>query len=590
MAWQSTCTLIDKAWTIEDPKDPNKTMTIKKKNVQIVSLLLLWLATSFAFGERKRLSPELDARRTQLGVQTSAPAELIDVIVQVRAGSSLDKHRQKMLGLGAAHKNSLNVINGTVFRIPATMLPVLEQDPDIAYVSPDRKSIHLSQEDFVLDATQSSSVINAGYTGVGIGVAVIDSGIRANHPDLMDLNTGYSRVVYSQSFITGLDASDQYGHGTHVAGIIAGNGYVSNGYMQGVASRVNLINLRVLDANGAGTDSAVIAAIQRAIQLKSAYNIRIINLSLGRRVFESYSQDPVCQAVEQAWKSGIVVVVAAGNFGQDNSMNTSGYATITAPGNDPYVITVGATNTHATDSTADDTTTSFSSKGPTLLDHVIKPDLLAPGNRLVSLLASGSTLDKGYPANEVNPRLYGSYSSSAYYFRMSGTSMAAPITSGAVALMLERIPSLTPDQVKARLMKTATKTYPAYSTSTSSNGSSFNSQYDIFTVGSGYLNTYAAVASNELPSGTALSPVAVRDPSGNVLLKADSTSVWSNSIVWGTSIVWGNAVNANSIIWGNSIVWGNSTQQGYSIVWGTSIIWGSSTTSAFSEPADSDQN
>ncbi|MBZ5507655.1 MAG: S8 family peptidase [Acidobacteriia bacterium] len=567
-------------------------MTIKKRNLQIVSLLLLWLATSFAFGERRRLSPELDAKRARLAAQlsTQAPAELIDVIVQVRPGASLDKHRQKMIGLGAANKSSLGVINGTVFRIPATMLPVLEQDPDITYVSPDRKSIHLSQEDFVLDATQSSGVINAGYTGVGIGVAVIDSGIRVNHPDLMNLNTGYSRVVYSQSFITGLDASDQYGHGTHVAGIIAGNGYVSYGYMQGVASRVNLINLRVLDANGAGTDSAVIAAIQRAIQLKSTYNIRIINLSLGRRVFESYALDPVCQAVEQAWKSGIVVVVAAGNYGQDNSMNTSGYATITAPGNDPYVITVGATNTHATDSTADDTITSFSSKGPTLLDHVIKPDLVAPGNRLVSLLSSGSTLDKGYPANEVNPLLYGSNSNNAYYFRMSGTSMAAPLASGAVALMLERIPSLTPDQVKARLMKTATKTYPANSTSTSASGSSFNSQYDIFTVGSGYLNTYAAVASNELPSGTALSPVAVQDASGNVLLVADSTSVWSNSIVWGTSIVWGNAVNANSIIWGNSIVWGNSSQQGYSIVWGTSIVWGDSVTTVFSEAAESDQN
>ncbi|HSK42368.1 MAG TPA: S8 family peptidase, partial [Candidatus Binatia bacterium] len=431
-------------------------MPTTKKTAQVVSLLLLWLATSFAFAERKRLAPELDAKRAQLGSQVSSqtPSELIDVIVQLRPGTSLDKHRQKMLGLGAAHRNSFDFINGTVFRIPANLLPVLEQDPDIAYVSPDRKSIHLSQEDFVLDATQSSGVINAGYTGVGIGVAVIDSGIRSNHPDLMNLYTGYSRVVYSQSFITGLDANDQYGHGTHVAGIIAGNGYVSGGYMQGVASRVNLINLRVLDANGIGTDSAVIAAIQRAIQLKSTYNIRIINLSLGRMVFETYALDPVCQAVEQAWKSGITVVVAAGNFGQDNSMNTNGYATITAPGNDPYVITVGATNTHATDSTADDTMTSFSSKGPTLLDHLAKPDLVAPGNRLVSLLASGSTLDKGYSGNEVNPALYGSNSSTAYYFRMSGTSMAAPMVTGAVALMLERIPSLTPDQVKARLMKT----------------------------------------------------------------------------------------------------------------------------------------
>src|SRR5262249_22414185 len=272
---------------------------------------------------------------------------------------------------------------------------------------------------------QTTAVINAGYTGNNIGVAVIDSGIRTNHPDLA--HDGYSRVVYSQSFIAGLDASDQYGHGTHVAGIIGGNGYGSNGYMQCVASRVNLINLRVLDANGAGTDSAVVAAIQRAIQLKGQYNIRIINLSLGRRISESYTLDPICQAVEQAWKAGIVVVVAAGKYGQDNTMQTNGYCTITATGNDPYVITVVAVNNHGTDPTNDDSMTSFSSKGPSLLDHVIKPDLVAPGNRMVSLNSPGSTLDRSYPANEVAPSLYGSCSNTAYYFRLSGTSMASPV-------------------------------------------------------------------------------------------------------------------------------------------------------------------
>jgi len=213
-------------------------MTSIKKRIKFGSLLLLLvLATSSAFAARKKLSPELDAKNARLGALSGAqsPTELIDVIVQARPGAPLSQHRQKMLSLGAQQKNTLDFINGSVFRIPASMLPQLEQDPDIAYVSPDRKTIHLSQEDFVLDATQSTGVINAGYTGYNIGVAVIDSGIRTSHPDLMNLNNGYSRVVYSQSFVPGLDASDQYGHGTHVAGIIGGNGYVSNGYMQGVA-------------------------------------------------------------------------------------------------------------------------------------------------------------------------------------------------------------------------------------------------------------------------------------------------------------------------------------------------------------------
>ncbi|HEY2361255.1 MAG TPA: S8 family serine peptidase [Candidatus Angelobacter sp.] len=271
-------------------------MIFTNKHIKVAALaLLLLLAVSSAFAARKKLSPELEEKRARLeslaGLQPAG--EFIDVIVQTRAGVSLSQHRQKWASLGAKNKSNLDIINGSVYRITASMLPQLEQDPDIAYVTPDRKTIHLSQEDFVLDATQSAGVINAGYTGYNIGVAVIDSGIRSGHPDLMNLNTGYSRVVYSQSFVPGLDASDQYGHGTHVAGIIGGNGYISNGYMQGVASRVNLINLRVLDANGAGTDSAVVSAIQRAIQLKSTYNIRIINLSLGRRISESYSLDPI---------------------------------------------------------------------------------------------------------------------------------------------------------------------------------------------------------------------------------------------------------------------------------------------------------
>src|SRR6266704_1079008 len=352
-------------------------MSTSKSTYAAFLLLLLTVTSVFSFAQHRKLSPELEERRGNLSafLRPQAPEELIDVIVQARPGASLDQHRRKMLSLGAAHRSSLDIINGSVFRIPASMLSVLEQDPDIAYVSPDRKTIHLSQEDFVLDATQSSAVINAGYTGYGVGVAIIDSGIRSSHPDLQNLSTGASRVVYSQSFVPGLDASDQYGHGTHVAGIIAGNGYVSNGYMQGVASRVNLINLRVLDANGAGTDSAVVSAIQRAIQLKSTYNIRIINLSLGRRVSESYLLDPICQAVEQAWKAGIVVVVAAGNNGRDNSMGTSGYSTITSPANDPYAITVGVMKDMSSTTRGDDLIASYSSKGPTLVDQIVKPDL-----------------------------------------------------------------------------------------------------------------------------------------------------------------------------------------------------------------------
>ena len=142
------------------------------------------------------------------------------------------------------------------------------------------------------------------------------------------------RIVYSQNFVSGrTDALDHYGHGTHVAGLIAGNGAESTGAQyfrtfRGAAPNANIVNLRVLDENGAGTDSAVIAAIGRAIALKNTYNIRVINLSLGRPIYESYTLDPLCQAVEKAWKAGIVVVVAAGNDGRDLNLNPEGYGTI----------------------------------------------------------------------------------------------------------------------------------------------------------------------------------------------------------------------------------------------------------------------
>jgi len=180
---------------------------------------------------------------------------------------------------------------------------------------------------------QCTRSLEPGLNGSGIGVAVIDSGI-ANVPDLTAGN-----IVYSQDFTGSGTAADQYGHGTHVSGILAGNGKESSGLFYtyqflGIAQDVKLINLRVLDKNGAGTDSEVIAAIQTAIQLKSKYNIRVINLSLGRPIYESYKLDPLCQAVEQAWKAGIVVVVAAGNYGRYDAAGTNGYGTITAPGND----------------------------------------------------------------------------------------------------------------------------------------------------------------------------------------------------------------------------------------------------------------
>ncbi len=251
--------------------------------------------------------------------------------------------------------------------------------------------------------------------------------------------------------------SDKYGHGTHVAGLIGGNGASSgtaNGYAAsyaGIAPNVNLINLRVLDLNGIGVDSQVIAAIQQAIALKSTYNIRVISMSHGASDIREATRSIRLTRLWKlhgrpaSWWFALPVITAA-------LPPPTASATIGVPANDPAVITVGATMTKGTATRVDDQIASYSSKGPTSVDHIVKPDLVAPGNAQVSLRVAGSTLDTLYPQYEVTPT-----SGTSKYFVLSGTSMATPVVSGAVALMLQKTPTLTPDQVKARLMKTAWK-------------------------------------------------------------------------------------------------------------------------------------
>ena len=515
----------------------------------------------------RKMSPDMH--------QHAASKNLVTVIVQFRQMPNTTA-LAGMQSRGAALRNRLHSIRAVTMRVPVSMLAELESNPNVAYVTPDRPvSLTASNADYTTAVEADVAAAQFALDGTGVGVAIIDSGV-ADHPDLHDA-TGASRVVYSQSFVAGdSTTSDQYGHGTHVAGLIGGTGNASgpgNGYAAtyaGMAPNVNIINLRVLDQNGSGTDSQVIAAIQQAIALKDIYNIRVINMSLGRPVFESYTLDPVCQAVESAWKAGIIVVVAAGNNGRDNSMGTHGFATIGAPANDPAVITVGATRTKDTETRVDDAIASYSSKGPTLVDHLVKPDLVAPGNRLVSLRVAGSTLDTNYPQFEVAPS-----SGTAQYFRLSGTSMATPLVSGAVALMLQQNPALTPDQVKARLMKTAWKGFNQYTSSVDDFGNTYSNQYDIFTYGAGYLDIDAALNNTDLATGVALSPTAVYNA-----LSRTVTLVNTNSVVWGgASVVWG----ATSVVWGNSVVWGANTITSNSVVWGsTSVVWGASSVSGFS--------
>jgi serine protease AprX len=542
------------------------------------------LAATWSFAGPRKISKDL---------QKQSSEQWVNVIVQYKV---LPNQAQfdGVVARGGLLQLSLPLINAAAFAVKGSSLAALAKNSNVAYISLDHTVWATSTvTDFYDQAVLAPYAWSKNLSGSGIGVAVIDSGITSGRDFTLSNATG-SRIVYNQNFAKGPNTvSDLYGHGTHVAGILAGNGLNSRGAnfrktFIGIADNVNLINLRVLDQNGSGSDSSVIAAIQKAISLKSKYNIRVINLSLGRPVYESYKLDPLCQAVEAAWKAGIVVVIAAGNEGRNDSAGTDGYGTISAPGNDPYAITVGAMKPMSTTTRADDLIASYSSKGPTLLDHIVKPDIVAPGNMVISVLASTTaTLVKASPANIVAPSSYsGNSNGAASYFTLSGTSMATPVVSGAVALLLQKNASLTPDQVKARLMKSAYKTFPRYSTAKDpTTGKSYTSQYDIFTVGAGYLDIQEALSSTDLAPatfGSAKSPAVARDKNRNVYLVTGSSILWGGSIMWGTSIVWGTSVvwgtsmAGESILWGSSAPWGATADNGYSVVWGTSIIWGTS--------------
>jgi len=586
-----------------------KTTTWGARIALLTLITLLAAGLSLADGKKHKLSKDLDA------LKGGHDGATVDVIIQFNRPPTA-AHHQRVQKKGGILKTKLDVIKGAHYSVPVQSLQDLADDPDIAYISPNRPISSTSTS--TLDYTPESVNAQVAWQqwrldGTGVGVAVIDSGVTAVG-DLYWWNptnqTYGSRVVYSQSFVPGtIDTSDQYGHGTHVAGIIGSEGWFSTGgsfthTFKGIAPNANIINLRVLDQNGAGTDSSVIAAIQAAISLKSTYNIRVINLSFGRQVYESYTVDPLCQAAEAAWNAGIVVVAAAGNQGRNDSVGTEGYGTIAAPGNDPYVITVGAMKTANTSTRNDDTIASYSSKGPTAYDFVVKPDIVAPGNQVVSTLApnapllgaptdvylseysasTSTSLNSGGNARNNRKNSTSSLTTntiSTSYMRLSGTSMATPVVSGAAVLLLQENPNLTPDQVKARLMKTASKTFPASSTATdATTGITYTDYYDIFTIGAGYLDVAAALSSDDLADAPAVSPTVTYDPTTqSVYLVTGTSVVWGTDALWDTSVVWGTNVfvNGSSVVWGTSVCWGSSTSSGFSVVWGTGVPWGDAT-------------
>jgi serine protease AprX len=520
-----------------------------------------------------------------------------------------------------ARRHGVSVVrwlgDGAVLRATGGQLTHLAADRALAHLSGDpevRPSMSVAIKSILADQTWAGAggLLGiggiAGVTGAGIGVAVIDSGITP-HAALKN------KIVASVSMLADDPSpADEYGHGTHVAGIIAGARTATTSlYPSGVAPGVQLINIRVLGDDGSGFTSDVIAGIDWAIENRTRYNIRVINLSLGHPVMEPAATDPLCEAVRRAVAAGIVVVAAAGNAGE-NEAGVPILGGVTSPGNSPYAITVGAIDTKGTNSRSDDSIAPYSSRGPTKFDFTVKPDIAAPGARVVSLEAAGSYLPSTYPL------LHRAGVGNNAYMHLSGTSMAAPIVTAAAALLLQGTPGMTTAHVKMALQAGAGPIEDA----------------GLMGAGAGSLNIWASrqIAakglSSLLSSVTGLLGLGdaggaffwdagtlahrVWDRSGLRLLGLlDLSRLWANPagvrfgdlnlagllnplasmpgnrVLWGEVATWA-ANDDDSIIWGtdDSIIWGTNDEivwgtairdpEGDSIIWGTSgddsIIWG----------------
>ena len=363
---------------------------------------------------------------------------LQQVIVQALP-DALSKAEHAVSAAGGTITRQLGIVNGFAATVPSGV--TLDKSNGVLAVTPDR-ILHLQGADYdpttdvgapaaLQTATGASAYWSQGLYGQGVGVALIDSGVV--DVDGLRQNVFYGPDLTPQALIPALKSKDTFGHGTMMASLIAGRTddaarpYSDPNEYVGIAPEANLVSVKVADALGVTTESAVVAGVDWAVQHQNdnGLNIRVINLSVGIPSGRSYLTDPLAAAVERAWSYGMTVVAATGN---------NGASSINLPAADPYVIAVGA---------ADGTSVaSFSNTG----NGSRNPDLVAPGTHLVGLRDPGSYIDlKWGGTGEVADTL----------FRGSGTSEATAVTSGAAALIISQHPDISPDQVKALLMGTA---------------------------------------------------------------------------------------------------------------------------------------
>jgi serine protease AprX len=410
-----------------------------------LAVALVAVAAPYTFGATvAQAAPSAQARLAT--VAKEAPARKVTAIAQFKPGFSERQAKTLVRRHGGKVTARVPLINGLAVRLPAKQAAVLARNSHVLGLTLNSRVHGTAIEDGAL-ATKFPKTIKAdkvwrrGYTGKGVGVAVIDTGIAGDAVDFKDAS-GNSRVIANAiTSKAATTAGDGFGHGSHVAGIIAGNSLNRDpsdafyGKYIGVAPDANLIAVKASDEAGNSTVLDVINGLQFIVDHKAEFNIRVVNLSLSTDTPQSYKNDPLDAAVEYAWQKGIVVVAASGNRG-----DTAG-AVQYAPANDPFVISVGGSDESADYGKGE--RAAWSSTGTTQ-DGFAKPDVMAPGAHIVSVLSPSSAFTTLCP----NCAIGGAY------FKAGGTSMAAPVVAGAVALLLQARPNLTPDQVKTILMLT----------------------------------------------------------------------------------------------------------------------------------------
>jgi serine protease AprX len=513
----------------------------------VIVALATW-AHPLAMGHQRSERANIDRA---LALQAGADADPIRVIVRTRQDAS-----ERVKRVVTHHGHDILADHPTISSFAAVVhrgdIDALAADPGVEGISLDAiVSAHQTK----VSSLYATEYPSAGPSGASSRVAVIDSGLEPT------ADLGGARLIGFYDFTRGsvsAAAFDDYGHGTHVAGLIAGNAGNSNGYYKGMVPDAKILALKVLDNNGNGYTSSVISAIDFILANQKSFAIDVINLSLGHPIYESAATDPLVLEVQKAVQAGIVVVVAAGNYGQDPTTGATGYAGITSPGNAPSALTIGCVNTQDTVGRGDDAVCPYSSRGPSWYDGHAKPDLVVPGHRLVSVAALQSTLYQLYP----DLRVVGKTGDVPRYFRLSGTSMATAVATGAVAALLDAVGGnkkyFTPNLIKAILEWTAIPV----------------AGFDTLTEGNGSLNITGAIAfakkiNASLPVGSAWL-TAIVTPSTTI---GGVACPWVQTIMWGNTISVGTPLDINQPAWAKTVLWGSSATWPSTVVWGNDVVW-----------------